>query len=547
MTLARTEQAYAGLRKSISVSAVTHPSKAAVVDERTTLTYCELERRVTETEVKLRELGAAGSTICLLLPAGIDYVTAVVAVIGVRGVFAPLDTEWPQSRASAAIRLARPAIVIATKSLQERAQSLVTDLETQPVIITLDAGVLRRSEPLYESSRPRSAASVHRVNTGDDWQDDSLYLVYTSGSTGEPNAVEGRHGSLAHFIKWQADAYQVTEACRVAQLAPTTFDVHLRDVFLPLTVGGTIVVPDLATRRNPVRLVSWLQDYGVNLIHIVPSLFKVLAESVAQRRENSVIGAPLETVFFSGERLYTRDVDGFRRVLPAGTRLVNFYGPSECTLIKTHFRIPAAGGGSFPEVVPLGWPIEECEVVIGEAERTCAPGEVGEIRLRSTHLAKGYLGNSALTAKNFVAVEDAGGRRTREYRTGDLGLVDPAGCLHFIGRRDHQVKINGNRVELGEVERRVRDVLGIKDAVVVMASQAGQPPVLACIYAAEKEILPHEIRKGLAAALPGYMIPARFVARRELPLSPNGKVDRAACARALANPTGVSFEESFHG
>jgi amino acid adenylation domain-containing protein len=520
-------------------SATAHPLKQAVVDERTAMSYRDLAMRIAAMESTLQAAGVARSMICLLLPAGIAYVAAVMAITGVRSVFAPIDPEWPVTRAHAAVEMARPAALITTEELRERALTIVAGMDVKPIVMTMDAGTLRHSDLQPRRRDP--------INTSDDWRDDSLYLIYTSGTTGEPNAVEGRHGSLVQFISWQGNAYQVPDTCRVSQLAPTTFDVHLRDVFLPLSVGGTIVVPDLATRRNPVRLASWLRQYEINLMHIVPSLFKVLVEAAEHGSGDTPVAPFAATVFFSGERFYSRDAVRFRRALPKGVRMVNFYGPSECTLIKTHYQLPDDDSLDSMEVVPLGWPIDRCEVVVCDAERPCQTGEIGEIRLRSKYLAKGYLGNSALTAERFVVVVDSMGQPSREYRTGDLGFMDESGRLHFIGRRDHQVKVNGNRVELGEVERRVRDVPGVRDAIVVMAEQPGQAGALACVYVAEQEIAPAEIRRLLGESLPRYMIPVRFFARRELPLSPNGKLDRRSIERWLADPATETPEESLHG
>lgn len=515
------------LWESFARRALVRPDAEAVAEDQGSIRYGELAERSEAIRDLLERTGAYQTPVCLLVRGGIAYVAAVLAATAARAIFAPLDADWPESRTLAAMQLCAPSTLVTTPDLVDQARSLIGRLEQRPRLIVLGG---QGAVLAVEAGAADAGPALAPPDT--DWTADSLYLVYTSGSTGAPNAVEGAHRSLAHFIAWQARAYDVGSECRVAQLAPTTFDVSLRDIFLPLYLGGCVVVPDRSTRRNPVRLRHWLADTGVNLLHAVPSVFKLLVEEF-----DACAGHPfaaIEKVFFSGERLYVRDAERFRDALPTNAIIANFYGPSECTLIKTHFRLPPRGALDGLEVVPIGWPIDDCTVRVSSGSGNCIAGETGEIRLRSDFLAKGYFRNPVLTAQRFRTTTDSGSA-TPEYRTGDLGYLDSQNCLHFVGRRDDQVKIRGNRVELGDVEHWVRGIDGVTDAAVLTIRGPGRELSLACAFTASRAIAAADLRAELAKLLPAYMVPTRYLPLAQLPLLASGKVDRKALAQKLSD------------
>lgn len=503
-------------------------NRAAVIEEANEIDYAALRARAGALAELLTALGATQQPVLLMQRSGIAYIAAVLAATAARAIFAPVEIDWPKPRLDAAARLADPVVVIATPEFEERARALAAALPRRPALVLLAAeGAIRDVE-----AGPAEPAAT--PPTGD-WRGDSLYLVYTSGSTGTPNAVEGAHRSLAHFIAWQARCYAIPAGVRVTQLAPVTFDVSLRDIFLPLTVGGSLLVPDPATRRNPVRLRRWLVEREAAVMHVVPSVFKVIAEVAEQTGDP--IAPTLKHVFFSGERLYARDAERFDKLLPAAAVMANFYGPSESTLIKTHFRLPRPFVADAGAVVPIGTPIDGCEIAIAGAPQLAdAPEMRREILLRSDYLAKGYYRDPELTDRRFALARTAAGAPTREYRTGDLGWIDENGLAHFAGRGDDQVKIYGNRVELGDVEHAVRSQSGVADAAVVLAARGDGCSFLGCAWVAAGRTDAAALRCGLEATLPRYMVPALFLELSALPLLFNGKVDRKTLAQRLAEP-----------
>jgi amino acid adenylation domain-containing protein len=505
-----------------------HPDKIAVVGNTDTLTFDGLAAGVTSLHSAFREGGFERAVFAVLLASDIPYVATVVAVTMARGVFAPLEETWPDSRLVAALEVARPAVLVVAPSQLERAERLVADAGLRCALATVSFEAERKTIRWTVVSQPSTKAEAHNSRESD-WRGDSLYLVYTSGSTGVPNAVEGAHLSLAHFIQWQARTFGVDSACRVAQLAPTTFDVSLRDIFLPLATGGSLLIPTAATKYHPILLPQWLAKNSVNLMHSVPSLFKFVSQTARTQRKLEGAFQSIRRLFLSGERLYTEDARTLYESLSPEARIFNFYGPSEGTLIKTFFEVPREPGRLARDVVPLGRAIDGCRVHLDPPASNA--DEPGEIVLESRYLAKGYFGNPTLTALKF----SDGDEGVRRYKTGDLGFTDASGCLHFVGRKDHQVKLNGNRVELGDIEHCVRRAPGVDGAVVVASEPSRDAPLsVNCAYVSASGVSEDAVRAHLRSHLPAYMVPTGIAKLAELPLLPNGKADRKHVARMFA-------------
>ncbi|NOK15685.1 amino acid adenylation domain-containing protein [Corallococcus carmarthensis] len=499
-----------------------HP---AVVGPREAVSYAALQRSVVSLSGGLVSRGLEGAVIAMLLPSDLAYVATMLSILDRRGVFAPMDAAWPEARLRSALEMTRPAALVVTPEQAERVSGLVATLGSPCELLVVEG----RAAEGFRFNTVRAAPEVpqrHNDLTAP-WTEDSLYLVYTSGSTGTPNAVEGSHLSLAVFIEWQARTFEVGPECRVSQLAPTTFDVSLRDFFLPLCTGGTLYIPAAGTRYHPILFPRWVAEHRINLMHSVPSVFKLASEVSWTNAKLKGSFDSLRKLFLSGERLYVEDARQLQAHLSPDAQLINFYGPSECTLIKTCFVVPRDCSGLEGDVVPLGRPIEGCEVRLDGGP----DAQSGELVLESEFLAKGYYRNPELTAAKFSRVARPDAPRLRAYRTGDLGYRDGQGLLHFTGRKDHQIKVNGNRVELGEVEHCLRRMPGVSGAVVVASdSRQGADPILSCVYASDGDLAEDQVRAHLLQHLPKYMVPTNVRRMGELPLLTNGKVDRKQIA-----------------
>ncbi|HZX27455.1 MAG TPA: amino acid adenylation domain-containing protein, partial [Telluria sp.] len=342
------------------------------------------------------------------------------------------------------------------------------------------------------------------------------YVIYTSGSTGRPKGVMNQHDGVVNRLLWARDAYAVTEADRVLQKTPFSFDVSVWEFFLPLLAGAQLVVARPDGHRDPDYLARIMRQAGVTMLHFVPSMLAIFLEQAA--------GAPafpaLRRVLCSGEALPFALQERFGHLLPT-TELHNLYGPTEAAVDVTAWQ---CDGRLHPGKVPIGRPIANIRIHILDAAMQPLPvGAVGEIHIGGIGVARGYLHRPELTEERFVADPfNSGGRL---YKTGDLGRWLPDGAIEYLGRNDFQVKIRGFRIELGEIEARLEGLPGVRQAVVLARADAeGDKRLVA--YVTGAGLAPQALRTQLAEHLPDYMVPAAIVCMDTFPLSPNGKLER---------------------
>jgi amino acid adenylation domain-containing protein len=369
--------------------------------------------------------------------------------------------------------------------------------------------------------------------------DDPCYIYHTSGSTGVPKGIVGRLKSLSHFIKWEVDTFALSPGVRVSQLISATFDAFLRDVLTPLAAGGTICIPpDNTTLLDLHLLIQWLDDSRINLIHCVPTLFNAIVhENPDAKRFGS-----LNYVLMSGESLRVSDVSKWIDTFGDRITLVNLYGATESTMIKFYHRIERSDLQR--GFVPIGKPMKGARAIVLDQEgNVCAPGVAGELYIRTPYLTLGYHNHPELTREVFIPNPLTQNANDIVYKTGDLARILSDGNFQFLGRRDGQVKIRGNRVELGEIESLLQSHPLIRHAVVTVADDVPGNRLIAFVVPEKTSAIEtDQLRRFLSQRLPDYMTPAAFVELDEIPLTPNGKVDR----RALTPPDiSASLEKRF--
>ncbi|HYW07055.1 MAG TPA: AMP-binding protein, partial [Longimicrobium sp.] len=352
--------------------------------------------------------------------------------------------------------------------------------------------------------------------------DDMAYIYFTSGSTGAPKGIAGRHRGVHHFVLWEAGKLELGAGVRVSQLTTPSFDAFLRDVFVPLSVAGTVCAPpSREVVMDARRLVDWVHEARVEVLHCVPSLFR----TVVNEATDPALFPALRWVLLAGEPLLPADVKRWSSVFGERIRLGNLYGPSETTMVKFFYPVtPADGDRRF---VPVGRPIEgAAAVVVDTRGRACAPGTIGEILIRTPYRSLGYYRRPDLTAEVFVPNPLGSDPADLVYRTGDFGRVLEGGDFEFLGRRDAQVKIRGVRVEVQEVESLLRSHPEVGDVAVVDRDDGEGNKILCAYVVSPGEVEP--LRDFVAARLPETMVPSVFMAVAELPRTLNGKVDRKA-------------------
>jgi amino acid adenylation domain-containing protein len=364
--------------------------------------------------------------------------------------------------------------------------------------------------------------------------DDRINVYFTSGTGGEPRAVLGRNESLLQFIAWEIDEFAISEEIRVSQFTPQCHDPFLRDVFVPLCAGGTLCIPDSReTMLDTGRMVRWLEERGVQLIHCTPSLFKILNAN-GLLKENL---RQLKYVLLAGERIVPTELTHWYRVFGSRIQLVNIYGPTETTLAKMYYLIS-------PEDIerdnmPIGKPIKGARVILLDRDlNICRSGEVGEIYIRTPFRSYGYANDPQLTARRFIKNPFNDDPADLIYRTGDLGKMNDDGSIEFVGRQDRQVKIRGFRVEPEGIENTIRSFAPVQDAAVHhLKTGSGNHILVAYIiprpdFGRENGDLTAQLKTYLSAQLPDYMIPTFIIEMAAFPLSANRKIDY----RALPQP-----------
>lgn len=495
----------------------TFPQNTAITEPNRTISYEQLNREVNQVALGLVELGIKnGDVVGLLIGAGIDYVAAMLAVMKVGGVFMPLEPETPKQRLAFIIDKTAPKLVITHKA---EFAALLADYPIDLISLT--------------DLRRESAVEPDVLVEGND----SAYIIFTSGSTGHPKAIEGQHKGLSHFIHWEMKTFALAETARVAWLAPPTFDVSLRDIFAPLLSGGTLMVPDPELRKKTAYLPTWLADNKVTLLHCVPSVFRILTKEF---QESQGALPDLQTVLLAGEPLYAKDVSAWRELFGERIELVNVYGPSETTLAKAYYPIKSLPAQA-QAMIPIGQAISNSALLIIKNGRLCAIGEIGEIYIKTPFRSKGYYRDPELTAEVFIQNPLHQDSEDIVYKTGDLGRYLPEHNVEFLGRQDNQVKINGVRIELAEIEQAVLTHDAVEQAVVIAHAVDKQDKVLVCYFVARTPLSNDELREHLRQWLPSAMLPTIFVALQALPLNLHGKVDR----KALPKPDELLYAEHY--
>ncbi len=485
------------------------PDRVAIEGPEASLTYAELAARSAGLARHLLARGlAAGDRAAILAEDPLAVIPAVLAVLAAGGVFVPLDPQLPGPRLAALLTEVAPRWVLA----EARWSGL---LAGPAAAAAAGASVL-----LLDGAAPAAGPDPIPIDRS---PDAPCYIVFTSGSTGRPKGIVGRLKGIDHFVRWEIALVGAAEGIRVSQLTTPAFDAFLRDVFVPLCAGGTVCLPpDRASRLAPARLVSWLDESQVQLLHCVPSLLRsLLAQDLGPR-----LFPALRWVLLAGETLLPADVRRWMEVFGERAQLVNLYGPSETTMTKLFYRVRPADRAA--AAIPIGRPMDGARVVVlGESGAVCPPGVAGEILIRTPFRSLGYLDRPELTREVFVPNPLSGDPRDIVYRTGDLGRLRDDDELEFLGRRDDQVKIRGVRVEPAEAAGALREHPRVRDAVVV-AFERDDGPALCAYAAADGDVAPEELRAFLQRSLPESLVPAAFVVLDRLPRTLTGKVDRAA-------------------
>jgi amino acid adenylation domain-containing protein len=476
------------------------PDRLAVQSGADVLTYEALNRYANRVCGSiLAAVGQAREPVVLLVEQGAALVAAILGTLKAGKIYVPLDPSFPTMHLAGQLEDSTARLILTSTRSEPVARALAAQ---QRRVVSVDALTDDRGEDNPGLAIPPESGA---------------YIFYTSGSTGHPKGVLDTHRNVLHNVMRYTNTLRIGVSDRLTLLQGPSFSGAVSSLFGAL-LNGAAVFPFDVHREGADRIGPWLAAAAITIYHSVPALFRRVAEGDAAF-------PALRLVRLEGDRAVPRDVELFRARFAPGTLLVNGLGATECGIVRQFFVDHDTSIGGV--VVPIGYPVEDMDVVLlDESGDPVATGAIGEITVQSRYLAQGYWRQPELTTAAFRTGPDG----ARSYRTGDLGRLREDGCLEHLGRKDFQLKIGGNRVEVAEVEAALLEAPGVREATVATREdRAGEPRLVAYIVPTEwPGPTVGAIRQRLIRQLPGYMVPSAFVTLPALPLDANAKVNRRA-------------------
>jgi amino acid adenylation domain-containing protein len=481
------------------------PNAPAALCAETVLDYAGLDARANRLARHLARRGIGrNDVVALLLPRGIDLIVAMLGILKAGAAYMPLDPRNPRERNAVILRNTRAKAVV---SLACAAAAVPPDAAL--CLLDTDAAAI-------------GAEPAGRLEVGGT-PDDLVYVINTSGSTGEPKSAAVYHRGFANLLQWYIDTLAITAADAVLIIGAATFDATQKNLFSPLLAGGRLVFPD-GDMFDPEALAALIDRHSITWVNGTPSNFYPMAEGPGTRTPNPL--ASLRWVVLGGEKIQPHRLMPWLGRPGCSARVLNSYGPTECADICAAWAFDAA---SAEPPIPLGHAIDNVRIaVLDEDGNRTAIGAEGELWIGGAGVGAGYLGRDDLNQTSF-AVSDMFGAPERVYRTGDRVRWREDGVLEFLGRIDNQVKLRGLRIELGEIEAALMSLPAVREAVVLLREDGGFEPRLVAYLLGRPggaELSAAALRRALGEKLPDYFIPAVFLWLASFPMSQNGKVDR---------------------
>jgi len=488
------------LHQLFEAQAARTPGRAAVEADDGRLDYAGLDRRAAALAAALRARGVGPETrVGIFVERSAEMLVALLGVLKAGGAYLPLDPAYPADRIAYILEDSGARLVLVQAATRELLPAV--DGVEAVLLDAAEADSVRVAPPL-DSQGP----AVDPENLA--------YVIYTSGSTGRPKGVQVPHRAVVNFLHTMRERPGLRADDVLLAVTTLSFDIAGLELFLPLTVGATVVVAGRETAADARLLAERIASCGATVVQATPATWRMLLAA-------GWGGRPALRALCGGEAL---DGELARRLRPLVAELWNLYGPTETTIWSTAQRVESPDGPP-----PIGRPIGNTRVyVLDEALDHAALGVEGELCIAGDGVARGYLGRPELTAERFVPEPGADGAAM--YRTGDLVRIGERGEIRYLGRMDHQVKVRGFRIELGEIEAALARHPAVRQAVVAAREDGtGERALVAYLAAGEGGLPPvGELRAALAESLPEYMVPGAFVELPSFPLTPNGKVDRRA-------------------
>jgi amino acid adenylation domain-containing protein len=467
------------------------PDNIAVVFEGESLTYTELNERANQLAHYLRETYCiqANDVMAVNLAKSEWLIIAILGVLKSGAAYVPVDTGYPP----------------------ERINYMISDSRCKGLLHADEIEVFKKSADKYNKNNPSAISDPN----------DLVYVIYTSGSTGKPKGSLVKQHSFTNLICWYAELLKLQQHDCVLLMAPLSFDLAQKNIFAPLITGARLCVPAEFYGSYNV-LADTIATNSVTVINSAPSAFYPLLDVFINDNFEKLVS--LKKVVLGGEPINSKKLLPWVHSLSYNAEVINSYGPTECTDVVSFYTVSNTAWDTI-KVIPIGKPVNNCKLfILDEAMRLLPAGMTGEIYISGVCVGRGYLGNPQLTAEKFV--QNPFNQHELMYRTGDLGKWLPDGNIEYVGRKDNLVKINGCRIEPGEIETVLLSHGAIEEAAVIARTDShGEKELVACIVGKEK-LDPAVIRTWLGRILPNYMVPGLYVQLTSLPVTPSGKLDK---------------------
>lgn len=488
----------------------TYGSRIAIDSGSELISYDQLNQQANRiTSFLLNQHLPEGTIIGVRLDEKTEIIYSIIGVINARCVFVMLDGKLPENRLNSMMDNLNLRYVISNDPLDMTHRG--KEIETFILKDILAKGQLEAPQyPAYHD-------------------EDSLYIYFTSGSTGIPKGIVGKNCSLLQFVRWEIEEFKIAEHSRFSQFISPYFDAFLRDIFVPLIAGGTICIPPDEV------LVPWIDESKVNYIHCVPTLFRVINSSDLSGDNFT----HLKCILMSGEKIVPSELTRWYNIFETRIQLVNLYGATESTMIRSFYRISPDDVNQ--QRIAIGYPIHDTELLIVNGDfKPCSPLVPGSLYIVSKFLTKGYLNAPELTNDKFIKIDPGTENERIAYKTGDIARMLPSGKIDLIGREDRQVKLRGIRIELDEVESVLMKVGKLKSATsMIYTDEEGIDTLVAFVVPLdnlrEEPNLVISIQEFLEINLPQVMIPSTIIVVDSYPLLTNGKIDFKALRELVVN------------
>lgn len=495
------------------------PNAIAIAYDGEQISYQQLWQKALSLSQLITAQGVeAGDIVPLMGDRGIDYIVAMVATMVCGGVYLPLNPTSPDQHQQQLLQNSQAALVLATDAHIERMSTLCEALNIK---------VLSAQQIETDADLRWQEAAHHPEHLA--------YVIFTSGSTGTPKGAMISRRSFMNHAQVMVNALQLTEKDVVAQNAQQTFDVSVWQMLVPLLVGARVEVIDDDLAKDPQALIQCTQQAGITILELVPAILKAMLDMQSQAQQASLTS--LRWLIPTGEALPASLIELWFNYYP-DIPMYNAYGPAECgdDISLAKLDKPVTDGN-----IPIGYPVNGAKVLVLDKQLQMLPVMVaGEIYIAGPVVGLGYLADPIRTAQSFLPcpyVDDG----SRMYKTGDLGYFDDQGLLYTLGREDNQVKLRGQRLELGEIEKCLERFELIESCACILSADKQH---IVCFYVSQSAIETSDLRAHCAAQLPQYMVPTFYQPLTQMPLSQNGKLDRHSLVKASANLASGSKTET---